>query len=339
MNAHSFNNQLMVKFWGVRGSHPVPGDSTVQFGGNTACVEVRFAGENGPTLIFDAGTGIINLGRHLAGRTRQAGTALAANIFFSHLHHDHTQGFPFFTPAYLPNARLRFFGPDSFQEGLASVLERNQMPPMFPVTLKEMACAKEIHSLQSGDVIELDDQRAAIQRAAIQRALSHPAVDAVLIRVPHSYAHPGGVLIYRIEWRGLAVVYATDTEGYVGIDRRLAHFASGADLLIHDAQYADDHYHGQRAGLPATQGYGHSTASMACELARAAGVKQLVLFHHDPNYSDKEIAAIETQARNLFPATQAAYEGLELVLDCQTGKRLRAALPKTQQMARSEQAG
>jgi ribonuclease BN (tRNA processing enzyme) len=121
-------------------------------------------------------------------------------------------------------------------------------------------------------------------------------------------------------------VYATDTEGYVGTDRRLAAFARGADLLIHDAQYGEEHYRGGLAGFPVTQGYGHSTAAMACELAASAQVRELVLFHHDPAYTDARIAAHEVAARRLFPRSRAAYEGLEIDLALDpAGSRERAA--------------
>jgi ribonuclease BN (tRNA processing enzyme) len=138
--------------------------------------------------------------------------------------------------------------------------------------------------------------------------------DALVIRIHKSYAHPGGVYVYRITWRGKSIVYATDTEGYVGMDRRLVQFAKGADVLIHDAQYLEAHYRGQLAGFPATQGYGHSTATMACEVAFASEVVQLILFHHDPSYSDAMVAGIEATAKAQFGNTQAAYEGLEFDL-------------------------
>src|SRR5512147_37181 len=111
-------DELRVKFWGVRGSYPTPGAGTVRYGGNTSCVEVRL-GEQ--TIILDAGTGIIPLGRELA--RRRVSEML---LLFSHLHHDHIQGLPFFVPAYLPNARLHIIGPDGTQEPLRKVLERNQ---------------------------------------------------------------------------------------------------------------------------------------------------------------------------------------------------------------------
>jgi phosphoribosyl 1,2-cyclic phosphodiesterase len=300
---------IMVKFWGVRGSYPVPGARSIGYGGNTACVEVAIDGQ---TIILDAGTGIIALGRDLAARARQAGQPVEATVLFSHLHHDHTQGFPFFGPAYNPTTRLNLFGPGASEQALEDVLTRNQTPPNFPVTLRDMGAAKLIRSLKESDVILLGKR---VGGAAVCKAAEAPADDdLVRIRILRSHAHPGGVYVYRVEWRGQSVVYATDTEGYVGGDRRLVNFARGADLLIHDAQYADEHYCGQMAGLPATQGYGHSTAAMACEVAQAAGVKQLALFHHDPNYDDDMMATINTQAQHWFPNVVAAFEGLEIAV-------------------------
>jgi len=135
-----------------------------------------------------------------------------------------------------------------------------------------------------------------------------------VIRIHKSYAHPGGVYVYRITWHGKAIVYATDTEGYVGTDQRLVKFAKAADVLIHDSQYLDEHYWGQLEGFPSTQGYGHSTVTMACEVAIASEVGQSVLFHHDPSYVDAMVAGMEASAKKRFGDTQAAYEGLELRL-------------------------
>jgi ribonuclease BN (tRNA processing enzyme) len=110
------------------------------------------------------------------------------------------------------------------------------------------------------------------------------------------------------------VVYATDTEGYVGMDRKLVAFARDADVLIHDAQSSDEHYGGQLAGFPSTQGYGHSTVTMAAEVAAAAETGELILFHHDPSYTDDWVAAQEAAAQKLFPESRAAHEGLEIKL-------------------------
>jgi phosphoribosyl 1,2-cyclic phosphodiesterase len=295
------SDELRVRFWGVRGSYPAPGAGTVKYGGNTACVEIR-AGER--TVILDAGTGIIPLGRELARRR-----ALEVVLLFSHLHHDHTQGFPFFVPAYMPNARLHIFGPDGTHESLKNVLEHNQSSETFPVSLREMASSKDIQSVREAQVIVWDEAGVRVMESTV--GLSD---DAVVIRIHKSYAHPGGVYVYRITWRGKSVVYATDTEGYVGTDRRLVQFAKDADVLIHDSQYLEAHYRGQLEGFPATQGYGHSTVTMACEVAYASEAGQLILFHHDPSYSDAMIAGMEATAKSRLAETRAAFEGLEIDL-------------------------
>ena len=296
------SEELRIKFWGVRGSYPAPGAETVKYGGNTASVEIR-AGER--TIILDAGTGIIPLGRELA-RTKRASEIM---LLFSHLHHDHTQGFPFFVPAYMPNARLHIFGPDGTYESLAQVLEHNQSAETFPVSLRDMSATKNIQSVRESQVIVWDEAGVRLMESTV--GLSE---EAVVIRIHKSYAHPGGVYVYRITWHGKSIVYATDTEGYVGTDRRLVQFAKDADVLIHDAQYLDEHYWGKLEGFPSTQGYGHSTVTMACEVALASEAGQLILFHHDPSYSDAMVAGMETSAKVQFGEAQAAYEGLEIRL-------------------------
>ncbi|MCI0551596.1 MAG: MBL fold metallo-hydrolase [Anaerolineae bacterium] len=303
-------NELRVKFWGVRGSYPTPGAGTIKYGGNTASVEIR-AGER--TIVLDAGTGIISLGRELA-RTKRTCEIL---LLLSHLHHDHTQGFPFFLPAYLPNVKLHIYGPDGTHKSMKNVLERNQSFETFPVGLCDMASSKDIQSVRESQVIVWDEVGVRVAESDVN--LSD---EAVLIRMHKSYAHPGGVYAYRITWRGKSVVYATDTEGYVGTDRKLVHFARNADLLIHDAQYLEEHYHGQLAGFPSTQGFGHSTITMACDVAMAAEVERLVLFHHDPSYDDAIIANNEGIARARFHTAIAAYEGLEFVLQDKNRKQV-----------------
>ncbi len=296
------SNEMKIKFWGVRGSYPTPGAETVKYGGNTASVEVQ-AGKR--TIILDAGTGIIPLGRELA-RTKRAGEIL---LLWSHLHHDHTQGFPFFVPAYMPNAKLHIYGPDGTHESMKNVLEHNQSSETFPVGLRDMSSAKDIQAVRESQIIVWDEDGVRVVESA-----SGVSDEAVVIRIHKSYAHPGGVFVYRITWHGKSIVYATDTEGYVGTDKRLVKFAKDADVLIHDAQYLDEHYWGQLEGFPSTQGFGHSTVSMACEVARASNTGQLILFHHEPSYADEVIAGMERTAKSLWADSAAAYEGFEVVL-------------------------
>lgn len=306
---------LIVKFWGVRGSHPTPEMDTLKFGGNTACVEVHSGDQR---IILDAGTGIIHLGRDLLrqaalGHRAGAEIVMAPVILLSHLHHDHTQGLPFFSPAYLPTARLHIFGPRAGGDELETALAQVWTPPVFPLRLAEAGAVLDIRSLTENQVIRLGSA-AASRPEIISAGVELPsAAGDTIIRILRSYAHPGGVFAYRIERGATALVYATDTEGYQPVDRRLAAFAQHADLLIHDAQYTEDHYQGT-AGGRSTQGWGHSTARMACDLALAAGVSRLALFHFDPTYSDERVEKMEAEAFGRFSGAFAAREGTQIEL-------------------------
>ncbi len=302
------SDDIVIRFWGVRGSHPVPGPRTVRFGGNTACVEVQ-AGPH--TIILDAGTGIINLGADLLRRARANGNKpIVATILFSHMHHDHTQGFPFFEPAYHGASTLHMLGPKVFESDLEETLSHAMLPPSFPIALDELASLKILRNINETDIVLMGDSVADVQVLNMFHNQIDPSPDLVRVRTYHSYAHPkNGVNIYSISWRGKTVVYATDTEGYVESDRRLVRFAQDADLLIHDAQYLPEDYVNP---TKPKQGWGHSTPDMAIAVAQACNAKRLVLFHHEPTYDDETLAMIEATARKTFPGACSAYEGLEL---------------------------
>jgi phosphoribosyl 1,2-cyclic phosphodiesterase len=308
---------MLVKFWGVRGSYPVPGTETVRYGGNTACVEVRAGGRS---IILDAGTGIISLGRDLMRRSALMGRTISTTLLFSHFHHDHTQGLPFFSPFYDRSADVKIFGPEFHASGLEENLSGVMRSPAFPVTWEQISANKSVGPLRAGESLLIGQDG--------EHRITHPADHAVMrsfeesqggdiihIRSLQSVAHPDWVLLYRIDWHGFSIVYATDTEGYAANNGRLVNFAYQADLLIHDAQYTDAHYQGLLPGMSGTRGWGHSTFRMACDVAQAAKVQRLVLFHHEPTYDDWTISQNEQEARRLFPETLAAYEGLEVRLE------------------------
>jgi len=295
----------LVRFWGVRGSYPLPGPTTVAIGGNTPCIEVQ---ANGHLIILDGGTGIIGLGQHLAERSRDQGTPIVATILFSHTHHDHTQGIPFFLPAYRGVNTFYMLGPRTFDEDLEEALSRAMLPPAFPVQLQDLHSLKVIRNLEETDMIVFPNSNKQPEFRHLYRdpPISDPRI--VVIYAQKSYAHPQeGVYHYRIEWGGKSLVYATDTEGYVGGDKRLTEFARDADLLIHDAQFTEGEY--LDVANP-RQGWGHSTPQMAATVASAAKVRALALFHHDPTHDDDMVLQMEREARELFPASYAAYEGL-----------------------------
>ncbi len=281
------SKQMMIKFWGVRGSHPTPFMQNMGYGGNTSCVEVTAGGQ---TIILDAGSGIIGLGQELAQKR-----ASPITLLLSHLHHDHTQGLPFFAPIHMHETKLSIFGPEIGQRTPENALVEVMHPSSFPVRFDQLASQPVMHTLNDKDQLRL-------------------ANSEVVIHTMRSDTHPGGVMFYRIEWQGRSVVYATDTERTLANSQQLIRFARGADLLIHDAQYTPEHYFGLKVGLPRTKGWGHSTPNMACDIARAAVVKQLALFHYDPSYNDETVAEIERKARQRLPHTMAAREGMSITL-------------------------
>ncbi len=297
---------FVVRFRGVRGSHPVPGAGTLRYGGNTSCVEV-WAG--GRLIVLDAGTGLINLGDALMDWHQKTRRPIVATMFFSHTHHDHTQGFPFFRPAYLGTSTLYIFGPKTFDHDLEEVLTRAMLPSSFPVSLYELKALNIISNIDDAEVVligpENEPQIRNIYRDSIQ---ADP--DTVRVSILRSPFHPSdGVSIFKVEWDGKSMVYATDTEGVVGGDTNLTRFARGADLLIHDAEYTHEEY----VRLP-RQGWGHSTPEMATALAAQAQAKRLVLFHHEPAHDDDQLDRMLAHARTLFPYTDMAYEGLTIQL-------------------------
>jgi phosphoribosyl 1,2-cyclic phosphodiesterase len=298
---------FVVRFRGVRGNYCTPGAKTLEYGGNTACVEV-WAG--GRLIILDAGTGVVSLGDDLSAWHRKEKRPIVATVFFSHTHHDHTQGFPFFSPAYIATSTLYMFGPRTFDQDLEDALARAMLPPTFPVQLDELASFKIISTINQREVVLIGPENEPQIRNLYRDAIDVDA-DYVRVHALRSPFHPpgSGTSIYRIEWKGKSAVYASDTEGVENGNTSLIEFARGCDLLIHDAQYTEEEY----IQMP-RQGWGHSTPEMATLVAQKAEVKQLVLFHHDPHHDDDKLDEMEAHSRKLFPNTTMAREGLTIRL-------------------------
>jgi phosphoribosyl 1,2-cyclic phosphodiesterase len=268
-------HDLNVRFLGVRGSIATPGAHTIA-GGNTACVEVT-AGDS--RVIIDAGTGLRQLGDE-----RMAHGPRASTILLSHLHWDHISGLPFFTPVYVPGHTVEIMSGPNGVMPLADAMRELFRAPFFPVDYAQLGGNLVTRELKAND------------RFAVG------AINVTMAKLNH----PDPVYGFRLEHGGRAIVYATDTEHYACVDPTLAKLAAGADVLIYDAQYTPAEY-------PSKVGWGHSTWQAGVDLARAAGVPQLVLFHHDPGRTDVQLAAIEAEARAAYPGTIAAREGTVLV--------------------------
>lgn len=272
------NDSMTVKFWGVRGSIATPGASTIRYGGNTPCVDVR-CGDN--LLILDAGTGLRELGKALG-----TGPARHANIFLSHCHVDHLSGLPFFAPFYVPSNSLRLWAGNLLPERtLADVLAQMMAPPLFPIGYDVFKAKVEFLDFMAGEVLS-------------------PA-EGVTVRTMR-LNHPHGATGYRIEHAGRALAYITDHEqGQPDFDRALVSFVREADVLIYDCTYTDDE-------LDSHVGWGHSSWQQGLSLAESAAAKRLCLFHHDPDHDDDMLDRIGEEAAALRPGTLVAREGLVL---------------------------
>ncbi|MGD9980044.1 MAG: MBL fold metallo-hydrolase [Hyphomonadaceae bacterium] len=264
---------MQVRFWGTRGSIATPGGATLRYGGNTSCVEVTSAA--GATILIDAGTGAHALGRALMEQGRGA----RGHILISHTHWDHIQGLPFFAPLFVAGNDWRIFGPRGIGQSLKEVLAAQMDYAYFPVTLNQFAADVHYHEIVEGG-FSIDDVRVTTQY------LNHPAL----------------TVGYRLEADGARVVYASDHEPHSphageghadqveSGDIAHAEFLRDADLVIHDAQYTAEEY-------PSKLGWGHSTIEYAVDVAVAANVRQLALYHHDPARDDVAVDQLIEAAR------------------------------------------
>jgi len=297
-----------IRFWGVRGSIPVPGKSTVRYGGNTSCVEVRADSE---IIILDAGSGIRLLGLEL---DKEFGPrSMKLTLLISHTHWDHIQGLPFFSPAYNQKNLIRVLGYEGARAGLAKILASQMETPFFPVSLRELPSHLAIEELKETDF--------QVGKVEVHSKFAN---------------HPGICAGYRLFTRSGSIAYFPDNEPYEPLKLHLAsrdgisqeeardfataerakmvEFLQGCELAIMDTQYTDDEY-------AKHIGWGHSSLSSVVSLALDANVGRLVLFHHDPNHDDEMIDKMLEHARALVAKSEkplkveAAREGAEILLE------------------------
>lgn len=308
------DDALIARFWGVRGSYPTPRVGAGAVGGETTCLEIR-SGQH--TLIIDAGSGVIGLGEALARRASATPDQQPQDVtlLLTHAHHDHLCGLPFFAPLYDPRFHVRFFGPDLAHMRFSEIIAGYMRAPYFPVDFHSLPSRRTLRSLSDGDRLLIPAEgEPQIVNPSTNMPASAPD-GALLVDALFSHLHPAdGTMVYRVSAGAARLVFATDVE--IGArsaeaDQRLVEFARGADTLIHDAQYSEEDYNGAES----KRGFGHSTPAMAARIARDAGVSRLVLFHHDPHYSDEAVLELQRRAQMGFPQVVTAREGLELRLD------------------------
>jgi phosphoribosyl 1,2-cyclic phosphodiesterase len=248
---------MRLTFYGVRGSIPTPGADFIRYGGNTACVHIEL--EDGTDIVLDSGTGIRALGEKLASKTTPI------HLLLSHNHWDHIQGFPFFVPIYQDGREINIFPGQTLLDEPDQIL-RQMEGSVFPVPREALKANISIEKLPD------TQDKFTIGNAVIKRLRMN---------------HPGKGSAYCIEADGCKIAYITDNELYPPYKKEtdfleFVMFALDADLLIHDAQY-------MLSDMPAKTGWGHSVAEEAVKLAMACNAKQLALYSHDPERTDKDI--------------------------------------------------
>lgn len=325
-----------IRFWGVRGSTPTVDQATWRYGGNTPCLELTTP--RGARFILDCGTGLRMLGSHLASgnipathdgaasrapgitgpsagsvensaQTTGNASPIHAHIFVTHYHWDHIQGIPFFAPLYSPQNKFHFYSFRSKflgRDSLKQVFETQMAYPYFPVNVSAMSAGREFTEISGGETVQIDDAKITVCWLN----------------------HPQGCLGFRFETPAGIIAYATDNEpGDAELDRNLLKLADRADIFINDAQYTPEQLAGPR------RGWGHSSWLAGAQVAKEARARNLVLFHHDPDSSDRDVDALLRQARQHFDNVWGAAEGMAMSLGAD---QMAVHLPTTRSGQRRE---
>ena len=307
---------MKIRFWGVRGSIPCPGPTTVEYGGNTACIELRF-GDDDRLLIIDAGSGIRALGNYMMQHDLPKGP-IETSILMTHTHWDHIMGFPFFTPIFIPGTKLKIYGPVTYEdEGLDMIVGSQLSYRYFPIKQSELAATITYHPLKEstmdlGDGITLTT-----------KYLNHP-----ILCLGYRFEFGGKVFCTAYDTEPFRNVFPTDPEdpnydemaaeeGEIAAreeNEKLLQFYRGADVLVHDSQYTNEEY------LSSKLGWGHSPFEQVINSAHKAEVRDLYLFHHDPLRTDTQLTALIEKYRGQLTGRtdmgiHLAKEGLEIDLD------------------------
>jgi phosphoribosyl 1,2-cyclic phosphodiesterase len=286
---------MKIEFYGVRGSYPVPGNDTIKYGGNTTCVSVsKVIDDKIIRLIFDSGSGIIRLGRDIIRNYFDAKEELNQHIFFTHLHPDHSQGFPFFAVNFFKGSSLKLYGMQTLHKHIGDILSEQMYPPNFPIEYRDLKSDRESIVLVDGQTITISDFTITCMQAF---APSHPQQGAMYYKVHDVITEKSVVCIW-------------DNESKIGGDQAVIRFAKDCDVMIHDTHYASEEYLSNKMIV---QGYGHSTYDMALDNAIQAKIKQkLICMHFNPLHNDYKLDEIQEQInKHCRPfETVLAKEGL-----------------------------
>jgi phosphoribosyl 1,2-cyclic phosphodiesterase len=296
-----------LTFWGVRGSTPTVDPATWRFGGNTPCLDL--VAPDGTQFILDCGTGLRMLGNRWG--TEDSPRPAQTHIFVTHYHWDHIQGLPFFSPLYVEKNEFQFYSFRSKflgRDSLRQVFETQMALPYFPVDFSAMSARRKFREVEGGETLHVGENKITT------RWLNHPQ----------------GCLGFRIETAAGILAYATDNEpGDPALDLNLRELAADADIFINDAQFTP-------AQLATTRkGWGHSTWKEGVKIAREVNAKTLVLFHHDPDSTDRVVDGILRQAREELDSVFAASEGMVITLGS-PGHAVQAHLPGSRTSFRQE---
>lgn len=276
---------MKIKFWGVRGSIPCPDPGKTKYGGNGACLELRI-GTSDKIFVIDAGTGIRGLGNAMVSKDLAQGS-LDIELFLTHTHWDHIMGFPYFSPIYIPDTRLKVYGPVTFEDDpLEDVVGGQMKYRYFPVNVGELASEIKYVRLTEGPAMDLGGGL-----SLTTKILNHP-----IIALGFRFEYQGKIFCTCYDTEPFRNLFITDSE-HPDYDEAMAYegnlvaeeqnaiieeFFAGADFLVHDAQYTEEEYRTK-------VGWGHSCMEWAVASARRAGVKKLALFHHDPDRTDVQL--------------------------------------------------